>query len=98
MVTRLLRWCAARTVLAPDALQAAGLNEDQKQMAKEGTEHLKSFLACSQADEAMRNHLVAGRGVVVVQSSYKGGFVSDYERGNGLLFAPQIGCYVKMKR
>ena len=96
MVTRLLRWCAARTVLAPDALQAAGLNEDQKQMAKEGTEHLKSFLAYSPA-EAMRNLLVAGRGVVVVQSSYKGGFESDYERGNGLLFALQIGCYVKMK-
>ncbi len=44
----------------------------------------------------MRNLLGAVRGVVVVQSSYKGGFVSDYERGNGLLFAPQIGCYVKM--
>ena len=52
-------------------------------MAKEGTEHLKSFLAYSPA-EAMRNLLGAGRGVVVVQSSYKGGFESDYERGNGL--------------
>ncbi len=83
MVARLLRCCAARTVLAPDALQAAGLNGDQKQMAKEGTEHLKSFLAYSPA-EAMRNLLGAGRGVVVVQSSYKGGFESDYERGNGL--------------
>lgn len=89
MVTRLLRWCAALAVLSmltPGALQAAELNEDQKQMAKEGTAHLKRFLAYSQA-EAMRNLLGAVRGVVVVPSGNKGGFVFGYEQGNGLLFA-----------
>ena len=61
LVTGLIRWCGALAVLAvltPGVLRAEGLNEDQKEMVKHGTEHLKSFLSHPQA-EAMRNVLYA---------------------------------------
>ncbi len=48
--------------------------------------NLKSFLSHSQA-EALRNLLGAVRGVLIVPSSEKGGFLVGYERGNGMLFA-----------
>jgi lipid-binding SYLF domain-containing protein len=65
---------------------AAELTADQKEMAKHGTEHLKSFLSHPQA-EAMRNLVGGVRGLLIVPSSHKGGFVVGYEQGNGLLFA-----------
>ena len=61
ITTRLMHWCGALAVLAvltPGVLRAEGLNEDQKEMVKHGTEHLKSFLSHPQA-EAMRNVLYA---------------------------------------
>jgi lipid-binding SYLF domain-containing protein len=84
-----MRWCgtlAVLAVLAPGLLRAEGLNEHQKEMVKQGTEHLKSFLSRPQA-EAMRNLLGAVRGVLIVPSSHKGGFLVGYERGNGMMFA-----------
>jgi lipid-binding SYLF domain-containing protein len=89
IVTGLMRWCGALAVLAvlaPSNLQAEGLNEHQKEMVKHGTEHLKSFLSHPQA-EALRNLLGAARGVLIVPSSHKGGFLIGYERGNGMLLA-----------
>ncbi len=47
---------------------------------------LKSFLSHKQA-EAMRNLLGAVRGLMIVPSSHKGGFLVGYEQGNGMLFA-----------
>ena len=89
IVTGLIRWfgaLAVLAVLAPGVLRAEGLNEHQKEMVKQGTEHLKSFLSHSQA-EALRNLLGAVRGVLIVPSSHKGGFLVGYERGNGMLLA-----------
>ncbi len=84
-----MRWCGALAllaVLAPGAPRAEGLNEHQKEMVKKGTEHLKGFLAHSQT-EAFRNLLGAVRGVFIVPSSHKGGFLFGYEQGNGMLLA-----------
>jgi lipid-binding SYLF domain-containing protein len=89
IVTGLKRWCGALAllvVLAPGAPRVEGLNEDQKEMVKQGTEHLKSFLSHKQA-EAMRNLLGAVRGLMIVPSSHKGGFLVGYEQGNGMLLA-----------
>ena len=91
IVTGLMRGCCALAllaVLAPGAPRAEGLNEDQKEMVKQSAEHLKSFLSLPQA-AAMRNLLGAVRGVLVVPSSQKGGFLIGYERGNGMLLARQ---------
>ena len=63
IVAELIRWFGALAVLAmlaPGVLRAEGLNEDQKEMVRHGTEHLKSFLSHPQA-EAMRNLLGAVR-------------------------------------
>ncbi len=89
IVTGLMHWCGALAVLAvltPGVPRAEGLNDQHKEMVKLGTEHLKSFLSHKQA-EAMRNLLGAVRGLMIVPSSHKGGFLVGYEQGNGMLLA-----------
>ncbi len=72
--------------LGPAQADAIAKVQNEVEEIKLSAEHLKSFLSHPQA-EAVRNLLGAVRGVLIVPSSHKGGFLVGYERGTGILLA-----------